>query len=91
MWPNIGYKLLLIVILSLETQQLLLGCLDSHLVHVLYTLNIDSIVPGVDMKQIRILFCDQYNHCLATNHVKWEVPKYNQLLSVTTEAAHSLA
>ena len=24
---------------SLETQQLLLGCLDSHLVHVLYTLN----------------------------------------------------
>ena len=27
--------------------------------------NIDSIVPGVDMKQIRILFCDQYNHCLA--------------------------
>ena len=26
---------------------------------------IDSIVPGVDMKQIRILFCDQYNHCLA--------------------------
>ena len=27
--------------------------------------DIDSIVPGVDMKQIRILFCDQYNHCLA--------------------------
>ena len=49
---------------------------------------------GVDMKQIRILFCDQYNHCLACHSNESRQvggAKLLLTLSATTEAAHSLA
>ena len=53
--------------------------------------NSGQIIDNMDMKQIHILFSIIASSAFDLHSNEWEVPNYNQLLSVTMAAAHSLA